>query len=351
MILFISKTGAALPIVYRMRQEGSDVKIYIHDELFKNSYDGIIDKVEVRDIKKVIMKAEKVIFDSNINMDSLADCLENKVIGYAPELSKYEGNTDHGRYLAKEAGIKEKKGVKGLQVIAEMWFDGKEPVLFTYSIPNQYWLTGDLGLRMGSQTNCLWVNDGTGTLFEELKSLVPMLNTLKYVGAVSVDCTLNSRDKKPYFNNWRFGFRYDGIFCLLSLSDSVSGFFAGDYKADAITDGFACSERVTIPPYPYTSEELLFIARGIKLNLDIEDTNGFWLQDVKKEDNELRCAGSDGFVGIMSSTGEKIEDSFGKIYKAIRKLDIEAPLQFRIDGAKETNKKYKKLIDWGVCVN
>jgi hypothetical protein len=204
---------------------------------------------------------------------------------------------------------------------------------------------------MGSQSNCLWVTGESGPLVDSLKSLVPILTSSGYVGAVSVDCTLNSKDKKPYFNSWHFGFQYDSIFCLLSLlGSSVTEFFTKAYMVQ--DNGFACSERVTIAPYPYTNEELLSgMARDKRLNFDLNDMNGFWGQDIKSDDGEVACAGNDGVIGVMTAVGKKIEDGFGKIYKSIRKLDIEVPLQFRIDGAKESNKKLKKLNDWNICVN
>ena len=350
MILFISKFGASLPIVYRMRREGAETEIYIHNDLYQNNYNGIFDKVRISDLKKMIDKADKIVFDSNVDLGSLQDCLENKTINQRRGLHNYESDPVEAKKLAKQAGIKVKKGAKGIQLVAEMWFNGKEPVLFTYSLPNQCLLTGDLGQKMASQSVCLWVKHGAELLKKELESLVPMLTDQGYVGAVSVDCTVNSRDKKPYFNNWRFGFRYDSIFCLLALLQvSVTEFLTEGFTKAG--DGFACSERITIPPYPYTSKDLLSLAENVKLNMDIKDSNGFWLQDVKSENNEVRCAGSDGVLGVMVSTGRKIEDGFGDVYKSIRKLNIDAPLQFRIDGAKEANKKYKKLNDWNICVN
>ncbi len=351
MILFISDFGGSLPIVYRMKQEGTDVKVYVHNKIYKNSYDGILDKVEIKDLKKMMMSAEKIVFDSNVKLGSLIDGMEDKMIGMSRDLSKYESDTDDGRVLAKKVGIKTKKGVTGVQIITEMWFGGKEPVLFVHSLPNQRWLTGNLGLETGSQSNCLWAKKETGLLVDELKSLVPMLSKAGYVGPVSVDCTVNSKDKKPYFNNWRFGFRYDSIFCLLSLLDKpVTEFINGDFAI--ANDNLSCSERLTIAPYPYANEELLnLLARNIKLNIDLNNMNGFWAQDIKSEDDEIECAGNDGILGVMTSKGRKIEDGFGEIYKAIRKLNIEAPLQFRIDGAKESNKRFKKLNDWNVCIN
>lgn len=334
MILFISKIGASLPIVHRMRQEGVDAKIYINKEPYRACYDGIVDKVELKDLKKEALVAEKIIFDSDIDLEALGDCLNDKSICRPFKVDEEK--------ILKEIDMK-KKDISGIKIIVEMWFNGKEPILYTYCLPGQKWLTGNLGLEMSSQTNCLWIAGETGTFTDKLDALIPLLIKNSYVGPVSIDCVIG-RDKKPYFSNFHIGFRYDSIFCLLALTGpSISSFLVkegvGTHK------GFACSERITIAPYPYTNDELLKgIAKGVKLKTDLE--NGFWCQDIKKEENSLECAGNDGLLGIMTGTGSRIEDGFGKIYKAIRKLEVDAPLQFRIDGLKETAKKMKKLSNW-----
>lgn len=351
MILFISDFGGSLPIVYRMRQEGTDARIYIHDKIYKSSYDGILDKVEIKDLRQMLISADKIIFDSNVKLGSLIDGMEGKAIGRSGDSGKYEFDAELGKALAKKIGIKTKKGVTGVQIITEMWFDGKEPVLFIHSLPNQRWLTGNLGIEMSSQSNCLWIKKEEGFLFDNMKRLVPILTKAEYVGPVSIDCTVNAKDKKPYFNNWRFGFRYDSIFCLLSLlNKSITKFMTEDFFV--INDGFSCSERLTIAPYPYTNGEMLsLLARNVRLNIEPNDMNGFWAQDIKNENDEIRCAGNDGIIGIMTYVDKKIIGGFGEIYTAIKKLNIESPLQFRIDGGKESNKKFKKLTDWNMCVN
>jgi len=344
MILFISSIGESLPIVYRMIKGGLDTKIYIHNHKYKHNYDGILDKVELNDLKKTMMDAEKIIFDSNVKIGSMADDFTFKAIAIPTLVKETE--------LTEKAGIKARKTVSGVRIIAEMWFNGKEPVLFVYSLPNREWLTGGLGLEMASQSNCLWVGDGNGILSSELKAIAPLLTAFGYVGPVSVDCTVNSKDKKPYLNNWKIGFRYDSIFCLLALSKSVSSFFVDGYNIDANTGSFACSERITISPYPYTEESLLDeLAKDVNLNIDLDANKLLWGQDIKREDKEVKCAGNDGVLGVMASTGKSIEGGFGEIFKAIRRLNVDSPLQFRIDGAKESNKSYKKLKDWDICIN
>jgi len=331
MILFISNIGASLPIVYRMRQEGIDTKIYINKESYKTCYDGIIPKVELGDLKKEVLRAEKVIFDSDVNLEALGDCLDGKSSCRSFEIEEAE--------ILKETGMKTKKDVSGIKITAEMWFNGKESTLYTYCLPGQQWLTGNLGHLMSSQTNCLWITDKPGLLVDSLNALIPLLIKNSYVGPVSIDCVIGSREKKPYYDSFHVGLRYDNIFCLLELV-SISKFITNN-SFDS-HEGFACSERITIAPYPYTAKALLDgIAKDVRIKTSLG--NGFWCQDIKDSEDGLKCAGNDGLLGIMTATGSRIENSFGKIYKSIRKLEVDAPLQFRIDGLRETTKKIKKL--------
>ena len=126
--------------------------------------------------------------------------------------------------IRKAIGAKSKKGISGLKIVAEMWFDGKEPVLYSYCLPAQHLLTGDLGRQASSQTNCLWVSDKAGIFKDSLNALIPLLIKSSYVGPISLEFVIAS-DKKPYYQGFHIGFKYDSIFCLLGLmKGSVADF-------------------------------------------------------------------------------------------------------------------------------
>lgn len=62
-ILFMSNSGEALPIVYRLRQEGTDAQIYMHSPRMSANYGGIIEKVRLAGLKAATKKATHIIFD------------------------------------------------------------------------------------------------------------------------------------------------------------------------------------------------------------------------------------------------------------------------------------------------
>jgi len=64
-IVFMSNSGESLPIVWRMKREGADVGIYIHNARYRNNYNGIMPKISFGNLKKQVKKAEVIIFDIN----------------------------------------------------------------------------------------------------------------------------------------------------------------------------------------------------------------------------------------------------------------------------------------------
>ena len=51
-LLFVSNSGESLPLVYRLRQEGTDADIYIHSPKCSKCYAGIINKVTLTGLRK-----------------------------------------------------------------------------------------------------------------------------------------------------------------------------------------------------------------------------------------------------------------------------------------------------------
>jgi phosphoribosylamine-glycine ligase len=63
MILFISNTGEALPVAYRLRREGIDAKVYVHNRRYRQNYAGVFNKVGLAKVKQTAKKADLVVFD------------------------------------------------------------------------------------------------------------------------------------------------------------------------------------------------------------------------------------------------------------------------------------------------
>jgi phosphoribosylamine-glycine ligase len=245
--------------------------------------------------------------------------------------------------------------IRGISINTEMWFDGNEISFFSHTIESRNLFTGAIGIETGSQSNCTWIKQEDGLLKKELEKLVPALQVANYIGAIGVNCVISAIDKKVYFVRWLHGFKYDSMFNILSLIDkrksSLTDFFMNGFKMQLNGNKYCCSERITLPPYPYSDRNLLlYLATGIPIDDSVLDDKEFWGQDIKKKNSMLMSAGSDGILGIVSGCGRTIRSGFSSVYRYTKNIKVAGTLQYRIDGIKETEKKIRKLKEWSINV-
>lgn len=62
-ILFISTSGESLPIVYRLRREGTDARIYLHGKRYVHNYDGLVPKLTLGELRAAAAQSEVILFD------------------------------------------------------------------------------------------------------------------------------------------------------------------------------------------------------------------------------------------------------------------------------------------------
>jgi phosphoribosylamine--glycine ligase len=130
LMLFISNSGESLPIVYRLKKEGVDCRVYIHNPLCRPSYKGILEKVTVSKLRAEVKKADTIVFDiTRINertkedlamlkvfglksssptvFGPVADVLkkDHKVIGASAFTEKIEMDRMEGERVAKKIGL------------------------------------------------------------------------------------------------------------------------------------------------------------------------------------------------------------------------------------------------------
>ncbi len=356
MILFITDSGESLPIALRVKKEGTEAKAYIHNDAYKYNYDGIVDKVKIGVLRKTVQEAELVIFDTNrVNQKSKSDFALLKVFGLPKDSPVVFGAVaDKLKSSCNTVGATTaiidfkaaKKKVEGVEMYTEGWFDGKEFVFYNHVLENKTFLTGNLGLSLRSQTNLVWV-DRKPLLEKNFKKIVPLLREAGYKGAIGINTVVSSKNKKPYFLDIVTGFKFDALYCLLSLIDGdITDFFKNGFNVKFKKE-YAASERVTIPPFPYSEPSLLdLLAKDV-----VVDSNGsttFWGQDIKRENGSTRVVGADGIVGTTATKGTTIKAAFSSVFRGIHRLKVDAPLQYRIDGTKEMEKRIEKLEKWGV---
>lgn len=439
--LFICNSGEALPIAHRIRREGDQVDVYIHNRTFARNYDGILPKLSMKGLRGAVDRADLVVFDMNKPVEnqhdknlqklfgakgdglygSLANAIRatgRRVLGSSgwterielsrdmgsnvaaglglsiPDTQRFRSLSDGLRYLNAhpkqrwvfkpsdnqdldltyveqapgelvlkmegeiKARLPEKTAfilqevIDGVEISTEGWFRGDRWWGFNHTIEDKCLMNYDLGPRIGSANNTVWIKRKPGLLTKELQKMTPKLKRAGYIGPVDVNAIVSARDHKPYFLEFTPRLGYDAVYCTLALTRGKIGDFfryAGGLseKRPRFSGGYASSVRVSVPPYPYEEGNLLERARGIAIDGQLDD---FWMEDVYN-DNGLKCAGADGILGVVTGIGNSIGGSAGNVYRNIEGIRIAGYRQYRTDLGKRARSARRKLTGWSLEVD
>jgi len=258
-----------------------------------------------------------------------------------------------GRLKTEKIEYMLQKFVDGYEVSTEGWWDGRQWTLFNHTVEDKRLMNSNLGPAIGSQNNTVWVKKNPNSLLvRELKNLGPYLQRAGYIGPVDINAVVAKHDRKPYFLEFTPRFGYDALYCLLSLvKGPIRGFFVTNSKI-SFHDGFASSERISIPPYPYSSTQLLTaFAKDVPIWGSPEQNPLFWMEDVYLNGGRLKCAGADGILGVIAARGNSLGGSVGNVYRGIDKLRIGAYLQYRTDLGRRSERFLKAMEKMGIEVH
>jgi phosphoribosylamine--glycine ligase len=254
-------------------------------------------------------------------------------------LSKIEG--EYIRRIGDKCDYILQEKIDGTELSTEVWIGKQGPVHFNHTIESKRLMDANLGPAIGSQSNTVWINE-KGLLVSLLTKMAEYLQSQAYIGPCDANCII--KDRKPYFLEWTPRFGYDAIFCLFSLLKSnLSEFFTKNFRAQ-FGKGYAASQRISIPPYPYADSKLrVNYAKQVSIANQLSRSPYFWAQDVYLNDGKLLCAGADGILGIVTGRGDSLGAAWGNVYHSIGKLKVASYLQYRTDGYKEAEKRFRSI--------
>ena len=232
------------------------------------------------------------------------------------------------------------KKINGAEVSTEVWIAGG-PVHFNKTIENKRLMDADLGLAIGSQSNTVWSFQKEDVITGPLTRMAAYLAGSGYMGPCDANCIISGG--KPYFLEWSPRMGWDALYCLLTLlKGSITDFFENDFKGEFHT-GYAASQRLSIPPYPYGLPKLrTMYAKDVSILGELKDYPHLWAQDVY-DDNALKCAGADGIIGVVTGKGDTLAEAWGRVYNAIKKIKVCSYVQYRTDGLERARKRIEKL--------
>jgi len=236
------------------------------------------------------------------------------------------------------------KKIDGPEISTEVWIGQAGSVHYNHTIENKRLMDNNLGPAIGSQSNTVWLTKETNSpVITPLSKMADYLSSEGYVGPADCNCIV--KNGKPYFLEWTVRCGWDALFCLLTLlKGKLSNFLFSDNFDAEFQDGFASSQRISIPPYPYESPGLRrVLAKDVSIFGTLKDYPHFWAEDVYVDNGKLKCAGADGILGVVTAWGKTIEESCGRMYHNIGTLKACSYLQYRMDGLSDALKRYKKL--------
>jgi phosphoribosylamine--glycine ligase len=231
------------------------------------------------------------------------------------------------------------KKIDGLELSSEVWIGRAGPVHFNRTFEDKRMMAGNLGPAIGSQSNTVWVErDLDSVAIDQLTKMAGYLRKNNYIGPCDVNMIV--KNGIPYFLEWSPRFGYDAIYCLLELvKGKLSGFFEKEFEVD-FYPGYAASQRISVPPFPYATPSLLStFAKDVTIMGKLDRLPRFWGQDIYYNIDHLACAGTDGILGVVTGRGESLGAAWGNVYRSIDKMNICSYLQYRKDGCKSHEKR------------
>jgi hypothetical protein len=234
--------------------------------------------------------------------------------------------------------------MSGLEVSSEVWVGKRGLVHYNHTFETKRLMNGDLGPAIGSQANTVWVDhDLIAPITEPLTNMGYYLKGQGYCGPCDANCILVG--SVPYFLEWSIREGWDALQCFLSLYPGrLSSFFDGGYFAGQFRDGYAVSQRLTIPPFPYAVPTLLHdMAEGVSIMNTLEASDFWWGWDILSDAGKIKCGGADGIIGAVTATGKTIDEAWGRCYNNIGKMKVASYLQYRTDGLSVSRKRFEMM--------
>ncbi len=292
-------------------------------------------------------KRTKWVFKPHENQD-----LDLTYVEYLPGelLSKFEN--EYQKRIGNKIDYILQRRVDGVEISTEGWWNGKNWWGFNHTMEDKTLMNDDLGPRIGSANNTVWVKTRRGLGNDAFTNIAAQLKDSGYIGPLDINAIVDESDRKLRFLEFTPRLGYDAVYCLLSLLEGkVNDFFTYavglNPRRPKFKKGFAASTRISVPPYPYETVELLDRAKGIEVSGELAN---MWLEDVRY-DGRLKCAGADGILGVVTGTGKTIKAASESLYDNVDEIKIAGYGQWRTDNGVRAAKDYSQLKKWGLTVD
>src|SRR3989344_509699 len=238
----------------------------------------------------------------------------------------------------------------GVEVAVGAFFNGDD---FIYPIninfEHKKLFPGDIGPYTGEMGTLMYWSD-PNTIFSA--TLLKMKENLKksgYAGYIDINCIANLKGIYPLEFTCRFGYPTISI----QIEGIVSG--VGDFlyclaKKEQfelkIKKGFQMGVVLAVPPFPFFDDEENFIYRDLSILFKKPNLDGVRLGDVKIINGAWCVAGSDGYVLVITGSGNTVEEVRKQVYGRINNIMLQN-MYYRTDIGLKWYRDSDLLQTWG----
>ena len=219
--------------------------------------------------------------------------------------------------------------INGIEVGVGAYFDGARFLLpACVDWEHKRFFAGDMGELTG-EMGTVATFSRTDQLFDAtLRKVEPLLAGRSHVGYVNLNTIVNEDGIWPLEFTCRFG--YPGFAVLEALqrtswSQIFSKLLAGGYGRIDVEDGFCTGVVMTVPPFPYSREQVEApIGLPILLRGDWPDGERAHLHlgEIEMRNGQLLTAGLYGWTAVMTGTGPTIAVSSAECYRRCARIII-----------------------------
>lgn len=225
--------------------------------------------------------------------------------------------------------------VEGIEMSTEAWFNGTQflkPINST--MEEKKFMVGNIGPNTGCMGNVVWAWDReiSEFLYEYLfKALEEPLREAGYIGPLDINGIWN--EDGIHGLEWTARFGYDAIQAYsLLFTEEIGEFMKNIETKDSMpvkVGEYALSIRVSIPPFP-SEGKVHEVPVVIPEEISKKYKQNIFLSDVQVTADGLSCAGMDGYVFSVATTGKHLPQLLATALYIIEEIDVQGK-QYRND--------------------
>ncbi|MBI4709070.1 MAG: phosphoribosylamine--glycine ligase [Candidatus Portnoybacteria bacterium] len=243
------------------------------------------------------------------------------------------------------------KFVAGVEVAVGGFFNGKKfiyPVNINFEHKKLF--PGERGPSTGEMGTLMYWNHASVLVSNTLTKMEPALAACGYTGYYDINCIVNGRGIYPLEITARICYPAISI-QMEGITDPMGEIFykvvTGEDFEIKTRKGFQIGVVVAVPPFPFSSEEILSVYRDssilFKNNNSLE---GIHIGDVKIIDGDFRLAGESGYALVVTGSGITVDEARRQAYNRIKNIRLQN-MFYRVDIGTRWFHDSDKLQSWG----